>query len=210
LPPPRVAVDATPRLLDAVTTMPSASSRRVRARRVLSTLLALAGVACLAAAAAAQTPPGDATRAQGTPAPQATPPASGAPAATASRAEPGTYRIDLHVRGVRNRSGLIRGGLYDGPRKWAEEPGSMAHCASPARTGDTICSFTIPARPGLYAAAFYHDENANDNFDTGFLGIPKEGWGFSRNPSVVLSKPSFASAAFRLPAPRIPVATLRY
>lgn len=195
-------VDATPALPDAVPTMSPSSSTPARAHRVLSTLLALAGVVCLAAAAAAQTPPGATRPASGAPAPQAAAPATGS--------EPATYRIDLHVRGVRSRSGLIRGGLYDGPRKWAEEPGSMAHCASPARTGDTICSFTIPARPGLYAAAFYHDENANDNFDTGFLGIPKEGWGFSRNPSVVLSKPSFASAAFRLPAPRIPVATLRY
>ena len=179
--------------------MSSSPLPRARTRHALSALLALLGVACVAVAAAAQpTPPRPA------PAPQP------APTATPTSAEPATYRIDLHVRGVRSRSGLIRGGLYDGPRKWAEEPGSMAHCASPARTGDTICSFTIPARPGLYAAAFYHDENANDNFDTGFLGIPKEGWGFSRNPSVVLSKPSFASAAFRLPAPRIPVATLRY
>ena len=86
----------------------------------------------------------------------------------------------------------------------------MAHCAAPVRGSEVVCAFTIPARPGVYAAAFYHDENANDHFDTGFLGIPKEGYAFSRNPSVVLSRPSYSSAAFRLPATRLPVATMRY
>jgi uncharacterized protein (DUF2141 family) len=34
---------------------------------------------------------------------------------------------------------------------------------------------------GQYAVRFIHDENKNDEFDTNFIGIPKEGFGFSNN-----------------------------
>ena len=36
-------------------------------------------------------------------------------------------------------------------------------------------------KDGLYAVRFIHDENRNNEFDTNFIGIPKEGFGFSNN-----------------------------
>jgi len=52
--------------------------------------------------------------------------------------------------------------------------------------------------PGAYAVAAYHDENGNGEFDQGFLGLPLEGYGFSRDASGFLSAPSFSSAAVLL------------
>ena len=34
---------------------------------------------------------------------------------------------------------------------------------------------------GKYAIRFFHDENKNDELDMNFLGIPKEGYGFSND-----------------------------
>ena len=34
---------------------------------------------------------------------------------------------------------------------------------------------------GQYAIKFIHDENNNNEFDTNFMGIPKEGYGFSND-----------------------------
>jgi uncharacterized protein (DUF2141 family) len=50
-----------------------------------------------------------------------------------------------------------------------------------------------------YAVAVYHDANGNDEFDQGFLGIPRERYGFSRNPRVFLRAPRFEEAAVELP-----------
>jgi len=44
---------------------------------------------------------------------------------------------------------------------------------------------------GLYAVAVIHDENRNNKLDKNFLGIPKEGYGFSNNV-----RPKFRSANF--------------
>ncbi|WP_010184350.1 DUF2141 domain-containing protein [Sphingomonas sp. PAMC 26605] len=50
---------------------------------------------------------------------------------------------------------------------------------------------------GDYAVAVIHDENNNRKLDT-FAGIPREGFGFSRNPAVTFGPPRFAAARFTL------------
>ena len=50
--------------------------------------------------------------------------------------------------------------------------------------------------PGKYALSVIHDENDNDKLDTNFLGIPKEGFGFSNNPKVYFGPPSFDKCVF--------------
>ncbi|WP_231370315.1 DUF2141 domain-containing protein [Sphingomonas phyllosphaerae] len=50
---------------------------------------------------------------------------------------------------------------------------------------------------GDYAVAVIHDENDNKKLDT-FAGIPKEGFGFSRNPAIRFGPPRFAAARFTL------------
>ncbi len=50
---------------------------------------------------------------------------------------------------------------------------------------------------GDYAFAVIHDENSNKKLDT-FMGIPREGFGFSRDPAIHFSAPRFAAARFPL------------
>jgi uncharacterized protein (DUF2141 family) len=66
-----------------------------------------------------------------------------------------------------------------------------------ARPGDLTVSFPqLPA--GRYALAVYHDENADMKLNTNALGIPREGYGFSRNIRPKFSAPKFEEAAFDL------------
>jgi uncharacterized protein (DUF2141 family) len=48
---------------------------------------------------------------------------------------------------------------------------------------------------GNYAVALFHDENRNGKLDT-MLGIPREGFGFSRNPAIGFGPPKFSTARF--------------
>lgn len=50
--------------------------------------------------------------------------------------------------------------------------------------------------PGQYAVAILHDENNNQKMDKNFLGLPKEGYGFSNNASAPFGPPSFRKASF--------------
>jgi len=46
-----------------------------------------------------------------------------------------------------------------------------------------------------YAVALIHDENGNGRLDT-FMKLPREGFGFSRNPAIRFGPPRFDSARF--------------
>jgi uncharacterized protein (DUF2141 family) len=50
---------------------------------------------------------------------------------------------------------------------------------------------------GTYAIAMFHDENGNLEFDRSyFLGLPKEGYGYSRDAKPRNGPPSFEQAKF--------------
>ena len=43
----------------------------------------------------------------------------------------------------------------------------------------------------------YKDENMNGKLDTNWLGMPKEGYGFSNDVKALLGAPSFSAASFQ-------------
>ena len=51
---------------------------------------------------------------------------------------------------------------------------------------------------GYYAVSAVHDENSNSKLDKNFVGIPKEGVGFSNNPKILFSAPNFNKSKFLL------------
>ena len=75
------------------------------------------------------------------------------------------------------------------------------HCiyngAAPARPGTVMVTVTgVP--PGTYAVQAGHDENDNGHIDRDWLGIPREGVGFSRDPPLLLGPPGFGDCAFQV------------
>jgi len=51
-----------------------------------------------------------------------------------------------------------------------------------ARISDQKCTVRFKdVKPDEYAIRFFHDENQNEELDTNFIGIPKEGFGFSND-----------------------------
>ena len=65
---------------------------------------------------------------------------------------------------------------------------------APAHAGDVVV--VIEGVPeGTYAVQAHHDINGNGRIDTTFLGVPREGIGFSRDAAFRFGPPSFADAA---------------
>lgn len=116
------------------------------------------------------------------------------PAASPAASLAGSLEID--VAGMRSARGLIRVCLTADPRNF---PGCLDDKRAVTRSvpaSQRIIRFDdLP--PGKYAAALIHDENSNAKLDT-LLGIPREGFGFSRNPPIGFGPPRFAAAEFAL------------
>ena len=63
--------------------------------------------------------------------------------------------------------------------------------------------------PGSYAISAFHDANGNGRLDT-FAGIPREGYGFSRNPPFRPRAPHFEEARIEVHGATTATISLRY
>jgi uncharacterized protein (DUF2141 family) len=104
-------------------------------------------------------------------------------------------RLSVTVAGVRNDSGAVRCGLYASADGFREPGREMRGAVAPIKSGQATCVFSgIPA--GTYAVAVFHAEHNETHIETGLFGKPKQGYGFSNNPSSMFGPPSFNAAAF--------------
>ena len=102
--------------------------------------------------------------------------------------------LEVQVRGVRSAQGAVRADVYAPGRR------HVATQVVPAAKGATALRFEGLA-PGEYAVMFYHDENADGRMGRkGPLGMPSEGYAFTRDAPVRLGPPSFERMRVTVPA----------
>lgn len=102
--------------------------------------------------------------------------------------------VDITVDHLRSTKGLLQLCLTAHERSFPDCNDDPAARKLTVRAKDGVARFaSLPA--GQYAVAIVHDENGNNKLDT-FAGIPKEGIGFSRNPSFSFGPPSFDRVLF--------------
>jgi len=116
--------------------------------------------------------------------------------------------LTVEVGDVRNARGRVRIDIC--PQAKFLEDGCAWHASVPAKAGiTTLIVEDLP--PGDYAIQAFHDENGNDEMERGMFGIPKEGFGFSRDAKIVFSPPKWKDAMFSHgAAPHKQVMHLRY
>jgi uncharacterized protein (DUF2141 family) len=116
---------------------------------------------------------------------------------TVASAQSSCPGIHVKVLNIRNSTGTVDCALFDSPAGFPTEVLLSATniMIIKVRKTQARCDFEdIP--PGTYALAVVHDENMNGKLDTNFLGIPKEGYGFSNGARSLLGAPSFSAASF--------------
>jgi uncharacterized protein (DUF2141 family) len=97
--------------------------------------------------------------------------------------------LEVTVQQLRNREGVLHLCLTREPAHFpdcAKDPGALVRTVSASAPSVRLSGIT----PGSYALSIFHDENRNRKLDT-TLGIPREGFGFSRNPVVRFRAPRF-------------------
>lgn len=98
-------------------------------------------------------------------------------------------RIRLSISGMRSKKGAITISIYpDLPKHFLDGRYRVARLTLPVSLPVTQACFALSA-PGKYAVALFQDANENGHFDTNWLGIPVEGYGFSRNPTLYFGPP---------------------
>jgi uncharacterized protein (DUF2141 family) len=105
--------------------------------------------------------------------------------------------IHVTILGIRNSVGTVDCALFHSPNGFPRDVlhSAMRLVAMKVPSSEARCDFeNIPS--GTYALVVLHDENMNGKVDANWIGIPKEGYGFSNDAKASFSAPSFKDASF--------------
>ncbi len=99
-------------------------------------------------------------------------------------------KLHIKITDIQEYSGRMQIGIYNNPDDFPIDGQEYQIIYLPVQGNEV--SHTVKALPqGEYAVAFYHDINMDSICNLNFLGIPKEGYGFSRNYRPKFRAPEF-------------------
>jgi uncharacterized protein (DUF2141 family) len=104
------------------------------------------------------------------------------------------HTLTVELSGVdASRKGTLRCALWSGEKGWPTED-AMAVARMQTTPASPRCSFSdLP--DGTYAVSVMHDEDGDGVLAKNMLGIPREGWGTTRNVKPALRGPTFGESA---------------
>lgn len=106
--------------------------------------------------------------------------------------------LDITLDGVSDADGHVLIWVENQQAGWDGDAAEVVGAKLAARSGAIQHRFEdLP--PGQYAVHVIHDRNDNGRLDTNFVGMPKEDFGYSLNPTP-MRRAHFDEAKFELPA----------
>jgi uncharacterized protein (DUF2141 family) len=128
--------------------------------------------------------------------------AIGSIGAASAAQQSATADLDISIGGLRNSNGTLMMCLTRRPQQQF-----LACAQDPARKTMTVRVAAMKRiafhglEPGEYSLLVVHDENGNGKMDK-TMGIPREGFGFSRNPAIRMGPPRYQDVHFTVHAGR--------
>ena len=100
--------------------------------------------------------------------------------------------LTIEFDNIRNDEGQLIVTVYPSEDIWLDEIDELEHYFPKENIVDGKMSVSInEMQTGIFGVAMMDDEDEDGEMKYNFLGMPREGYGFSRNFKVKLSKPKF-------------------
>lgn len=111
--------------------------------------------------------------------------------------------LEIELHGI-SKPGILNLAIFDSKKvfetynvdKSDPQPGVIKKVRVQVSSGSYKNTYEIPN--GVYSISLFIDVNGNQEFDTNFLGLPKEQYGFSNNAMGTFGPPKFEPASFIL------------
>lgn len=113
-------------------------------------------------------------------------------------AKGGNPSLEIEIRGVKALPGEVLVAVYAGEAGFPSRSQLAIRTGKAKRSGSSATIRFDDLKPGTYAVSVIHDANNNQLLDTGFLGVPKEGYGISKNAINRFGPPEYAECSFSL------------
>lgn len=110
-------------------------------------------------------------------------------------------KLTVEIDGWKNQTGQICVSVFGSSQGFPSDRRRVVSSQC-SKISETTLTFTFDnLKAGSYAVAAIHDQNSDRTLNRNNLGMPTEGFGFSRNPEVRTKAPKFSEAAFVLAGP---------
>lgn len=100
-------------------------------------------------------------------------------------------QLEVVVTGIKNGEGDIRVGIFSDKETFLKK----AVYGKVVEAKEGSIKVIIELEKGVYGVSVIHDENKNGDLDSSFIGIPREGFGFSNNAMGTFGPPRFEKAS---------------
>lgn len=108
-------------------------------------------------------------------------------------------RVIAKIYNIRSAEGVCRACLFNNKKDFDGEGGKPFKCVVVAVKSSLVEAIFEDVPAGNYALFVFHDANGNNKMDKNFLGIPKEGYGASKNKLPFASAPAYLNNQFAVP-----------
>ena len=106
--------------------------------------------------------------------------------------------ISVTIKYIKTPNGQILMGIYKDDISFDKELPYKKVQAFKTKIANGILLVEVKLEPGKYGISLLDDENFNGKMDYNFIGIPKEGFGFSNYYHTGLTKPKLKSFSFEV------------
>lgn len=103
--------------------------------------------------------------------------------------------LTVNISEIEQGKGHVLVALYADSEAYKSGKASFASKVKAGNEKETVVFENLP--DGEYAIKMYQDENDNNKLDFNFMGIPKEGYGFSNNVGM-FGSPEYVEAKFSI------------
>ncbi|TDQ19421.1 uncharacterized protein (DUF2141 family) [Algoriphagus boseongensis] len=107
-------------------------------------------------------------------------------------------KLLIQIHHTKSDQGKIRILIFSSEKGFPDQPehALKSYSITPKNKAGELLVEDLPE--GKYAVSVIHDEDGNGKLNTNAVGYPSEKFGFSNNPKVYFSIPSFEKVAFQL------------
>ncbi|MCK9612707.1 MAG: DUF2141 domain-containing protein [Bacteroidales bacterium] len=109
-----------------------------------------------------------------------------------------SQNVEVFFSGIRSENGQMIIRIFKDDNSFQKEIPWMEKKFKKANIVNGIMSVKFSLEPGVYGFGLVDDENSDGEMNFTFIGMPKEGFGFSNYYHSGLSRPKFDSFKFTL------------
>jgi uncharacterized protein (DUF2141 family) len=106
--------------------------------------------------------------------------------------------VEVIITGIRTEKGQIVIGVFKDDESFKKEESFLEKRFVKNGISNEEMRVQFSLEPGIYGLSLMDDENSNGKMEYNFLGIPKEGFGFSDYYHTGITKPKFDSFKFSI------------